>query len=450
MTKDNTRIIYSSLLSAITTSALVIGTVSCSKKKDSDSDPAPSSQKAAAVKPKEEKSTDIDFNSIPDQIENPRDAVENMGMKMDFTSPESVVEKLATLLSESKNPEDIDKVIKMLGDQAINEEQLKKLKSRIAGEGLRLDPQSPFEQIGELRVGRHSRYAIKLSDQSRIFLDLKKQDDGKWKVENMQLPEKDEDPLAGNAHPDAQIDALNYTHTFLEHLLTQRFEKARSMVDTKVISDAKLAGLCIIFEEAKYKLDAQKPLQAIYLRDRAAGFYANVKSTDGQTKAQFSVIAQRDKAGDPWKIYEINLDQLLGDYAKQVAGGDIHYSPLIKNPAGGETLVIYFEFDSDGLTQRTKHQLDIVVGLLKLDPDKKINISGHTDSIGSRGYNKELSENRADTVKAYLVEQGVPEDQIITKAFGQSQPRLPNQHQDGTDDPSGRRANRRTEIYLDF
>ena len=162
------------------------------------------------------------------------------------------------------------------------------------------------------------------------------------------------------------------------------------------------------------------------------------------------MITQRDKAGDPWQIYEINLDKLLGDYAKQVAGGDIHYSPLIKNPAGGETLVIYFEFDSDGLTPRTKHQLDIVVGLLKLDPNKKINISGHTDSIGSNAYNEGLSEKRAETVKSYLASQGVPQEQIVTKAYGQSQPRLPNTRQDGTDDPSGRRANRRTEIYLDF
>ncbi|GAA5496725.1 peptidoglycan-associated lipoprotein [Rubritalea halochordaticola] len=446
MTRPYTR--YSTLL-ALASSALVVGSVSCSKKESSETTSTDTSSQAADTKPAETKNTLADFDTLPDTTKDPRDGVENMGMTMDFTSPETVVEKLAKLLSESKSPEDIDKIIQIIGQQSISEEELAQLKARLNGNGIALDPTSPFEQIGELRPGQHSRYAIKLADKSRIFLDLKKEDDGKWKVENMKFPDK-QSGLAGNDHPDAQTDALNYAHSFLEHLLNQRFEQARAMVDTKNVNDAKLAGLCIIFEEAQYKLDKNKPLRAIYLRDRAAGFYAKVSSANGKTDAQFSVITQRDKAGDPWQIYEINLDKLLGDYAKQVAGGDIHYSPLIKNPAGGETLVIYFEFDSDGLTPRTKHQLDIVVGLLKLDPNKKINISGHTDSIGSNAYNEGLSEKRAETVKSYLASQGVPQEQIVTKAYGQSQPRLPNTRQDGTDDPSGRRANRRTEIYLDF
>ena len=55
---------------------------------------------------------------------------------------------------------------------------------------------------------------------------------------------------------------------------------------------------------------------------------------------------------------------------------------LLKNPLGGDTLVIYFEFDSEGLTPRTQRQLSIVTRLLKLDPNKAITISGHTDAKG--------------------------------------------------------------------
>jgi hypothetical protein len=43
-----------------------------------------------------------------------------------------------------------------------------------------------------------------------------------------------------------------------------------------------------------------------------------------------------------------------------VAGGDVHYTPLIKNPTGGDTLILYFGFDEDVLTPRTERQLDIV------------------------------------------------------------------------------------------
>ena len=272
MTRPYTR--YSTLL-ALASSALVVGSVSCSKKESSETTSTDTSSQAAESKPAETKNTLADFDTLPDTTKDPRDGVENMGMTMDFTSPETVVEKLAKLLSESKSPEDIDKIIQIIGQQSISEEELAQLKARLNGTGIALDPTSPFEQIGELRPGQHSRYAIKLADKSRIFLDLKKEDDGKWKVENMKFPDK-QSSLAGNDHPDAQTDALNYAHSFLEHLLNQRFEQARAMVDTKNVNDAKLAGLCIIFEEAQYKLDKNKPLRAIYLRDRAAGFYAKV------------------------------------------------------------------------------------------------------------------------------------------------------------------------------
>ena len=113
-------------------------------------------------------------------------------------------------------------------------------------------------------------------------------------------------------------------------------------------------------------------------------------------------------------------------------------------------LVIYFEFDSNGLTDRTKQQLDIVASLLKLDTSKKVRLSGHTDGKGSNEYNQGLSENRAVSVKKYLASQGVQSEQIVTEAHGFSKPRRPGTRADGTDDPSARRANRRTEIYLDF
>ena len=121
-----------------------------------------------------------------------------------------------------------------------------------------------------------------------------------------------------------------------------------------------------------------------------------------------------------------------------------------KNPAGGDTLVLYFDFDSDELTARTKKQLEIVTSILKVDPNRTITISGHADSKGESGYNNQLSSRRAETVKAYFAQQGLAPNQVNTEAHGDDQPRLPNTKLDGSDNPEGRRANRRTEIYLDF
>ena len=216
------------------------------------------------------------------------------------------------------------------------------------------------------------------------------------------------------------------------------------------VSDAKIAGLCIIFEEAKYKLRLKKPLRAMFNRELTAGFMAHVEDESGEKAAEFGVSVQRSSLDQPWQITEVNLDSLLADYATRVAGGDVHYTPLIKNPTGGDTLILYFGFDENDLTPRTQRQLDIVAGLLALDPTKKLTLSGHTDALGSDDYNKGLSEKRAKAVQSYLLEVGVPLTQITALAEGESKPRLPNSTESGEDNPTGRRANRRTEIYLDF
>jgi outer membrane protein OmpA-like peptidoglycan-associated protein len=161
------------------------------------------------------------------------------------------------------------------------------------------------------------------------------------------------------------------------------------------------------------------------------------------------VLRQPEQNGH-WRVSDINLDQLLADYAKRVAGGDVYYTPLVKNPKGGDTLVLYFGFDEDTLAPRTERQLDIVAQILKTDPNKQLTLSGHTDALGTEPYNEKLSLRRANFVKEYLVKTGVAENQIITVARGQSQPRRPNFTESGGDNPEGRRANRRAEIYLDF
>jgi len=102
------------------------------------------------------------------------------------------------------------------------------------------------------------------------------------------------------------------------------------------------------------------------------------------------------------------------------------------------------------MNPRTRRQLEIVTLILRSDPDKKITLSGHTDALGTKDYNNSLSSRRAGVVRDYLIKAGVAAAQIITVGKGDSQPRRPNVTETGSDNPDGRRANRRTEIYLDF
>ena len=91
-----------------------------------------------------------------------------------------------------------------------------------------------------------------------------------------------------------------------------------------------------------------------------------------------------------------------------------------------------------------------MANILKLDNSKKITLTGHTDSKGDDAYNRELSKKRADAVRDFLVSQGVAKAQITTVGFGAHRPREANTLADGTDNPEGRKVNRRAELYLDF
>ena len=371
----------------------------------------------------------------------PEELLVAAGMGLSELDPEVLLRKIGASLEQS----DIRTASTLIGRQALDESQLKRLQA-LAGMGdFRLHSVKPVMEIGELEANRRVRWALNLegSRNNRIYFDLLRGKTGTWGVDQIKLPG---DELGWGA----PVDALGITHAFLQAALNQEFDDAKSFVDSSKVSDAKIAGLCIIFEEAQYQLRPRKPLQAMFNRDTTAAFIAHVEDDTGQKAADVGVTLQRSTTEQSWQVAEINLDLLLADYAKRVAGGDVHYTPLIKNPQGGDTLILYFGFDEDSLTARTKRQLDIVAGLLKIDPEKKLTLSGHTDSLGTDQYNHGLSARRAMTVQQYLLKSKVPPTQIVAMAEGEAKPRRPNTTEAGEDNPSGRRANRRTEIYLDF
>lgn len=356
---------------------------------------------------------------------------------------------LVTAIGNALANQDYATAEKLIGKEALTPETLDRLK-KLSGQGqFKLRVPNPVREVGELEVNKRARYSLELADREagrdRIYFDLMKENN-LWSVEKLTLP-----PGDGEAIPRALIvDSLGISDSFLLAALNQNFTLAKEFVNPEKVSDATLAGLCILFEEGNYKLRDEKPLRSVIQKETVASFLANVEASDGTQAAQFAITLKKSAEQPNWVIDELNLDQLLSDYANRVAGGDVYYTPLIKNPAGGDTLVLYFDFDAEGLTTRTERQLAIVAMILKTDNKKKIHLSGHTDALGSADYNKTLSAKRAEAVKTNLIAAGVNPAQIITAAKGLSEPRRPNVTQEGEDDPDGRRANRRTEIYLDF
>lgn len=106
---------------------------------------------------------------------------------------------------------------------------------------------------------------------------------------------------------------------------------------------------------------------------------------------------------------------------------------------------INFETNSFELTEKVEFILSGLIDYLKDNPKVKIEIQGHTDDVGNNNDNLELSTNRAQAVKDYIVSKGIDADRLKSKGFGESKPKLPNTSE------YNRSINRRTEfMVLDF
>ncbi|HUR40836.1 MAG TPA: OmpA family protein [Verrucomicrobiae bacterium] len=101
-----------------------------------------------------------------------------------------------------------------------------------------------------------------------------------------------------------------------------------------------------------------------------------------------------------------------------------------------------FELNSARLTSLGRTTLDGVTQTLAQQEDLRVEIAGHTDSIGSEAYNTLLSQQRSDSVKAYLVGKGIDGDRMTAVGYGELEPVASN------DTDEGRKANRRVEFRI--
>jgi outer membrane protein OmpA-like peptidoglycan-associated protein len=103
---------------------------------------------------------------------------------------------------------------------------------------------------------------------------------------------------------------------------------------------------------------------------------------------------------------------------------------------------VLFKTGSFELLSGARERLAKVSGIVIAHPGLKLEVEGHTDSVGGDEYNQQLSEKRAGAVRDYLVQQGIPADSIVSRGLGKTQPVASN------DTPDGRQQNRRVELVL--
>jgi outer membrane protein OmpA-like peptidoglycan-associated protein len=103
---------------------------------------------------------------------------------------------------------------------------------------------------------------------------------------------------------------------------------------------------------------------------------------------------------------------------------------------------VLFDFNKYTLKPEAREKLAKISGIVLAYPDLKLDVEGHTDSIGSDDYNQKLSEERASTVRGYLVSQGLKPDNISSVGLGKANPVADNAT------AQGRQRNRRVEMVV--
>lgn len=109
---------------------------------------------------------------------------------------------------------------------------------------------------------------------------------------------------------------------------------------------------------------------------------------------------------------------------------------------------IYFGYDSANIRPASARELDKLVEILNDNPEIKIEMASHTDSIGTYDYNINLSQRRATSTVNYLIKKGIASERLVAKGYGETKPIARNTNPDGTDNPAGRQRNRRTEFKI--
>jgi outer membrane protein OmpA-like peptidoglycan-associated protein len=103
---------------------------------------------------------------------------------------------------------------------------------------------------------------------------------------------------------------------------------------------------------------------------------------------------------------------------------------------------VLFDTAKYSLKPGAREKLAKISGILLAYPGLRLDVEGHTDSVGTEDYNQELSENRAASVRDFLVTQGVSRDTIASAGFGETTPVATN------DTAAGRQQNRRVELVV--
>lgn len=179
--------------------------------------------------------------------------------------------------------------------------------------------------------------------------------------------------------------------------------------------------------------------EIIFVSSKTGKTFKSISNSEGKSVI---VLKKADKyevfynnLNEKEKVQEFEIPESKGKYSINLS---LKYDPprtiTLKN--------VFFDSGKAILKKESYAALNELYDALKMKPAMVIEIAGHTDNIGSKEANQLLSEQRALSVRAYLMRKGIAANRIQAKGYGDTEPVAYN------DSSEGRQQNRRTEVRI--
>ena len=272
----------------------------------------------------------------------------------------------------------------------------------------------------------------------------------------------------------AQVDLQNAQgfltgHKDRKESETDSREAAQMAEDARIITIRKIREQELANERSQAAEAARRATREAEARaqadaDRAAAEQAKAEALQAQQTAEdMAKQAQKEKAeADAARAAAIQQQQQLAaeaQQAKQTAQQAesektelrerlrAQLNSILETRETQRGLIVnindvLFDFNKYTLKPGSREKLAKVAGILLAYPGLKVQLEGHTDSVGSDEYNQVLSQQRADAVRGYLVSQGVAQDTVTAMGLGKADPVADN------NTAAGRQQNRRVDMVV--
>jgi outer membrane protein OmpA-like peptidoglycan-associated protein len=222
--------------------------------------------------------------------------------------------------------------------------------------------------------------------------------------------------------------------------MLDRQQKAEA--DAKAAAEAEAQARARSDEDARRRAQAEmdraaaEKAQAEAQLQQAQADAARAAAQADQEKAQAEAERQRAAADEAIRQKEEQRQRLLNQLNQVLETKDTDRGLVVSMPD------VLFDSGSYTLKPAARERLARISGIVLAYPDLRLEIEGHTDSVGSDSYNQTLSEKRAASVRDYLVSSNVSINNVIARGFGKTRPVADN----GT--AKGRQLNRRVEMIV--